>query len=281
MSNIKIICDTMNDLSKEIIDKYNIEVIPTLIIFNGKEYRAGIDIDGDEFYAMLRNSAIMPSTAQITYPIYLDIFKKYTNEGKDVLYLCGSSSASGTYQSAMLAKNDVCNKVHIIDTQSLSLGGGLLITEAAKMAAEGYDINYIENKIEEYKNNIHVFFSVSSLDYLQKGGRISSTKATIGAMLNVKPILKIENGLVKQKTQVRGNKKIIPGLIDELKIAIGKDFSNKDVYVGYGDDLKQRDLLIEQVKKEISPKNIYSIQIGSCVACHSGPTVLGLACLNK
>ncbi|MGL4913645.1 MAG: DegV family protein [Romboutsia sp.] len=282
MSNIKIICETMNDLPNDIMDNYDVEVLPVTIVFEGKEYRAGVDIDTNEFYKLLRSSESMPSTSQITYITYKEIFEKYINEGKTVLYMAGSSAASGIYQSAMLAKNDMEEEnVYIFDTYSLSAGGGILIYEAAKMVEEGHDIEYIMNKLEEYKEKVQVYFSVDGLEYLHKGGRISGTKAAIGTLLNIKPILKIEDGLVKQKNQVRGSKKIFPKLIEELRNEIGEDFSDKDVYVGYGDDLDARDSFIKKVKEELSPKNVYTFQIGSCVASHSGPTVMGIACLKK
>ena len=282
MSNIQIICDTMNDVPKEIVEKYNIEILPATIVFDGIEYKAGVDIEGDEFYKMLRSSNSMPTTSQVTYATFKDTFEKYLNEGKKILYLSGSSAASGTYQSAMIAKNDIeSDDIHIFDTYSLCIGGGMLIAEAAIMAQESNDIDYIINKLNEYKEKVEVYFSVDSLDYLHKGGRISGTKATIGTILNIKPILKIEDGVVKQKTQVRGSKKIIPTLIEQLKLQVGDDFSDKEVYVGYGDDIEECNKFVEKVKNELSPKSVKIFQIGACVACHSGPDVFGLACLNK
>lgn len=282
MSNIQIICDTMNDVPKEIVEKYNIEILPATIVFDGIEYKAGVDIEGDEFYKMLRSSNSMPTTSQVTYATFKDTFEKYLDEGKKILYLSGSSAASGTYQSAMIAKNDIeSDDIHIFDTYSLCIGGGMLITEAAIMAQESNDIDYIINKLNEYKEKVEVYFSVDSLDYLHKGGRISGTKATIGTILNIKPILKIEDGVVKQKTQVRGSKKIIPTLIEQLKLQVGDDFSDKEVYVGYGDDIEECNKFVEKVKNELSPKSVKIFQIGACVACHSGPDVFGLACLNK
>ena len=282
MSNIQIICDTMNDVPKEIVEKYNIEILPATIVFDGIEYKAGVDIQGDEFYKMLRSSNSMPTTSQVTYATFKDTFEKYLNEGKKILYLSGSSAASGTYQSAMIAKNDIeSDDIHIFDTYSLCIGGGMLITEAAIMAQESNDIDYIINKLNEYKEKVEVYFSVDSLDYLHKGGRISGTKATIGTILNIKPILKIEDGVVKQKTQVRGSKKIIPTLIEQLKLQVGDDFSDKEVYVGYGDDIEECNKFVEKVKNELSPKSVKIFQLGACVACHSGPDVFGLACLNK
>ena len=281
MSDIKIICDTMNDVPQEIVDKYDIDVLPATIIFEEKEYRAGVDINGDEFYKMLRKSKDMPKTSQITYATFTEVFNKYLSEGKKVLYLAGSSAGSGTYQSAMLVKSDIEGPLYIFDTYSLSIGGGMLIKEAAIMAEDGKDIETILEKLEELKDKVQVYFSVDSLDYLHKGGRISGAKAAVGTLLNIKPILKIEDGLVKQKSQVRGSKKIIPALMDKLIEEVNGDFSDIDVYVAYGDDLELREQFVGKVREKLNPRNVYTIQIGACVACHSGPEVLGLACLSK
>ena len=116
MNNIKIICDTMNDVPQDIVDKYDIDVLPATIIFEEKEYKAGVDLSGDEFYKMLRESKDMPKTSQITYATFTEVFNKYLSEGKKVLYLAGSSAGSGTYQSAMLAKNDIEGPLYIFDT---------------------------------------------------------------------------------------------------------------------------------------------------------------------
>lgn len=281
MNDIKIICDTMNDVPQDIVKKYDIDVLPATIIFGNKEYRAGVDLSGDEFYTMLRESNEIPKTSQITYATFTEVFNKYINEGKIVLYLAGSSAGSGTYQSAMLAKSDIDGPIYVFDTYSLCIGGGMLIKEAAIMANKGKKVEEIIEKLEELKNKVEVYFSVDSLDYLHKGGRISGAKAAVGTLLNIKPILKIEDGLVKQKSQVRGSKKIIPALIDKMIEAVGNDFSDKDIYVAYGDDLELRDQFAQKVKEKLNPRNVYTMQIGACVACHSGPEVIGLACLNK
>ena len=134
--------------------------------------------------------------------ILKEIFEGYLKEDNIVLYMSGSSAASGTYQSATLAKNDIeSDDIYVFDTFSISIGGGILVQKAAEMVKQGHDIDYVINKLEEYKKKVHVFFSVDTLDYLQKGGRISSTKATIGTLLNIKPILNIEDGLENKKVK--------------------------------------------------------------------------------
>ena len=276
---IKILCDSITDLPIEIIKKHNIDIVPLTVIFNEKEYLDRVDITTNEFYKMLRENDTMPKTSQATYAQFVKFFEKYKDD--EILYLAGSSAASGTYQSAVLAKGDVDANITIFDTFNLSIGAGPLVIKACEMVEKGLSVDEIVKNLENLKNDIEVIFSVDALEYLKKGGRISSTKAALGSLLNIKPILKIEDGLVKQKTQVRGSKKIIPTLIEKLKEEIGDDFSDKDIYVGYGDDLETNEKFVEKVKEELSPKNVYTFRIGSCVACHSGPTVIGIACLNK
>ena len=279
MNNIKIICDTMSDLQPGIAEKYDIDILPANIIFNEKEYKAGIDLTTEEFYKMLRSSKEIPKTSQIPILTFVDTFEKYINEGKTILYLAGSSAASGIYQTAMLVKNQIEGPLYIFDTYSLSVGSGMLVEKAAIMANEGKSVDEIISKLEEVKANSHVYFSVDSLEYLHKGGRISSTKAAVGTLLNIKPILTIEDGLVKQKSQVRGSKKLIPSLIQMQINDIGYDFSNIDIYVGHNDDTELKDAFVQKIKEELNPRNIYTVQIGACVACHSGPDIMGLACI--
>lgn len=281
MKNIKIICDTMSDLQPGIAEKYDIDILPANIIFNEKEYKAGIDLTTEEFYKMLRSSKEIPKTSQIPILTFMDTFTKYIDEGKTIIYLAGSSAASGIYQTANLVKNQIEGPLYIFDTYSLSVGSGMLVEEAAKMAMDGKSVDEIINRLDEMKANSHVYFSVDSLEYLYKGGRISSTKAAVGTLLNIKPILTIEDGLVKQKSQVRGSKKLIPSLIQMQIDDIGKDFSNIDIYVGHNDDSELTDTFVQKIKEKLNPRNIYMVQIGACVASHSGPDIMGLACICR
>ena len=217
---IKIICDSMSDVPKEIIEKYGVEIIPLTVIFNGVEYMDGIDITHSQFYKMLRESESMPKTSQITYAQFKEVFEKYKDE--EVLYISGSSRASGTYQSAVLAKNDGYDNVYIFDTYNLSMVSGLFVIKACEMREKGYSIEEILNHLNSLKGTEDVIVSVDTLEYLKKGGRISSTKAMLGNLLNVKPILHVEDGLVAQKSQVRGKKQMYSTLVK----GIGEKFDN-------------------------------------------------------
>src|SRR5574344_2350022 len=139
---IKIICDSISDLPIEIIEKYNIDIVPLTVIFDNKEYLAGETLTTKEFYKILRDTDIMPKTSQATYVQFKSVFEKY-DEDTEIIYIAGSSTASGTYQSSMLAKNDGHDNVSIFDTQNLSIGSALFVIKACEMVENGCSIEEI------------------------------------------------------------------------------------------------------------------------------------------
>ena len=274
---IKIICDSISDLPIEIIEKYDIEIVPLTVIFNGEEYLDGENLSNKEFYKMLRESNSMPKTSQATYAQFKSVFEKYSD--KEILYIAGSSSASGTYQSSMIAKNDGHENVTIFDTQSLSIGSALFVMKACEMAQNGHSIEEIVYKLEELKNSEEVIFSVDNLEYLKMGGRISSTKAILGNLLSIKPILEVKNGLVAQKSQVRGKKQIYSTLVNSLVSKYGNDLSNRTIIIGAGDNEEDLNILKDALLKEATVKDVYFVNIGCVVCSHSGPGIVGISCM--
>ena len=274
---IKIICDSISDLPIEIIEKYDIEIIPLTVLFNGKEYLDGENLSNTEFYKMLRESDSMPKTSQATYAQFKSVFEKYND--KDILYIAGSSSASGTYQSSIIAKNDGHDNVTVFDTQNLSIGSALFVIKACEMVEKGYSIKEIVSKLEELKSSEEVIFSVDNLEYLKMGGRISSTKAILGNLLSIKPILEVKDGLVAQKSQVRGKKQIYSTLVNSLVNKYGNDLSNRTIIIGAGDNEDDFNILKETLLKEATVKELYFVNIGCVVCSHSGPGIVGISCM--
>ena len=281
MNNIKIICDSLSDVNKEYLEEYDIDVVPLTLILNEKEYRDGVDIDPDEFYKILRNENVYPKTSQATYAQFKEIFDKYTKEGKKIIYISGSSAATGTCQSAIMAKNDTEGEIYIFDTYNFSFGAGIFVVKAAQMIKEGKTIEETLNALEVLKEKCILMFSVDTLEYLQKGGRISSTKAAIGSILNIKPILEVKDGLVSQVGQVRGKKNVLNKMIEYVKEQLGEDIEQDEIYIGYSDDLKEREKLTEIAKEVFKPKKIEYFIVGTCIGAHSGPGVGGILVFKK
>lgn len=276
---IKIICDSISDLPINILNKYDIDIVPLTVLFNGTEYLDGENLTNDSFYKMLRETNSMPKTSQATYAQFKSVFEKYSNEDTEVLYIAGSSSASGTYQSAALAKNDGHDNVTIFDTQNVSIGSALFVIKACEMVANGKSLKEILNYLEDIKGTEEVVFSVDNLEYLKMGGRISSTKATLGNLLSIKPILEVKNGLVSQKSQVRGKKQIYSTLVNLIFSKYGKDLKDKTIIIGCGDNKIDLDIMKDLLLKETSVNNLYFVNIGCVVCSHSGPGIVGISCL--
>jgi len=281
VSKIQIITDSMIDLPKEIIEKHSIIVIPLTIIFGDKEYKDGVDLTNLQFYEKLSQSEELPKTSQISPNTFIEVFKKVLNEGNEILCINGSSRASGTHQSAILAKNSLeSDKIQVFDTMGLSFGGGLFVYEAAKMIEEGTNLNELIKRMNEMKLSADHIFTVDTLEYLKKGGRLNPMKATIATMLNIKPILTVTDGLVEPLDKVRGSKKVVGKMI-ELAKKRGVNFEDKVVGISHANCPKTLDILKDQVLKELNPKELVITEIGCTIGTHAGPGTLAIFYITK
>ncbi|WXR61630.1 DegV family protein [Peptostreptococcaceae bacterium AGR-M142] len=275
---IKLIGDSLCDIPKEIKEKYDIEIIPLTIIFDDKEYKDGIDLTNDEFYKKLKESKILPKTSQITPIEFKLVFEKYLEEYDKVIYISGSSKVTGTYKSALSAKENLnSDKIEVFDSQQLSFGYGFILFEIAKFMKDK-NIEEIREKINALVDKVECIFSVETLEYLKKGGRLSSTKAAIGTILNIKPILKIEDGQVKQIDQARGSKKSIDKLIE---IMINDNPCDDDIAIFSGDAGDKESILKERLILKMQPKNIIKGTVGATIGTHSGPGIVALMYIKK
>ncbi len=279
MNEIKIICDSLSDITDKYIEKYDIEMIPLNIIINGREYKDRVDLDGEKFYKLIRDEKVVPKTSQITYADFYQVFEKYAKEGMSILYISAAAKATGTYQSAMLAKGDLEEAdIHIVDSNSLSFGIALAVIKACELRDEGKSIEQIIDVLENEKDNTYVTFFCDDLDYLSKGGRISSVKAKVGTVLGIKPICVVNDGLVDNVANARGKKHIANKMIEVARENGVSDLTNQTVYIGYTDDIKERDRLEEAIVEELNPRKIEYFMIGSGIGTHGGPGTTGFIC---
>lgn len=276
--NIKLICDSLCDVPNELITKYNIDVIPLTIIVEDKEFKDGIDLTNKEFYEMMKKIDGVPKTSQATYMQFKEVFDKYKDQ-YDIVCITGSSKSSGTYQSAMMAKNDTDGNIHIFDTLNLSLGSGQYVAKACELSDNGISAKEIVSRLEELRESVNLFFVPDSLEYLKRSGRVSVTTATIGNMLNLKPIFSMKEGNISLVTKVRGKKHVIHTMIDLLKEQYST-FEDKTIIIGCGDNEKDLDGLKNDIEKNIKAKKVYIAQGGACICSHTGPDILAISCSN-
>ena len=278
---IKILCDSMCDIPEEINEKEYVEMIPLTINIDGKEYKDGIDFNKIEFYEILKNSQNLPKTSQVTYMQFKNAFEKYVSEGYDVICLTGSSQTSGTYQSAVMAKNDTEGNIYIFDTLFLSLGSGQFVIKACELVEENnLSAKEIVEKLEELRESTNLFFVPFSLDYLKESGRLPSVVSFVGNMLNIKPICTMVEGKNKIVSKVRGTKQVASKLVDMILEANYNDLESKIITIGYGCNEEDFVKLQEEVSKKIKAKKIFITRGGSCICSHTGPEILAISSSN-
>ncbi len=279
---IKLVCDSLCDIPDEISEKDYIEIVPLTVIFNDKEYIEGVDIKKEEFYKKVKEIKQIPKTSQATYMEFKEVFDKFTEEGYHIICLTGASNASGTFQSAMIAKNDVDEneKIHIFDTRNLSLGSGQYIIKACELLEEGLGFEEIIDELENTRSSVRLLFAPYTLDFLKQSGRVPVATALIGNMLNIKPIFFFDNGEAKLVNKVRGTKNIASKLVDIILEMNEGSLEGKIVTIGCGDNLHDCEILKDEVNKRIKARRVLFTRGGVSICSHTGPDILAISCSN-
>jgi DegV family protein with EDD domain len=278
VAKIKIVTDSSADIPKSILEELGITVIPLKLHFGDETYVDGVDITVEEFYAKLAASDRLPTTSQPSPADFLDVYKKTATEpGDEIISIHISSAMSGTYQSATLAKQLLEEQipVHIVDTRYASFGHGMMVVTAARAAREGKSVDEILALIEQKRAKSRIYFIVDTLQYLYKGGRIGKASALFGSLLNIKPILTVdEAGEVAPVDKVRGQKNALNRMVELLQ----QDFGGEavELYVGHANSPEMakelRDLIVAKVNAE--PKAF--IDVGPIIGAHAGPGTLAV-----
>ena len=271
MTNIRIVTDSTADLPAELIEKYGIEVVSLKVHF-GEEVYEDRELLPEQFYEKLVRSSKLPTTSQPSPVDFLDVYKRL-NETPDtqILSIHLSSALSGTYQSAMLAKSMLEENadITIIDGKSASYGTGMLIEAAARAAASGKTMDEIIEIVNRLREHTRLYFLVDTLEYLHKGGRIGKASAVFGSLLNIKPILSIDDdGEVYAVDRIRGQKRAMGRIIELLKEDFGDEEVNVDL--AFADNKESADELGALMKQHFQVKEYTYTRIGSVIGAHAG-----------
>ncbi len=282
MDKIKIMTDTTSDITLETASELGIHLIPINIILEDVSYKDKYELGTDEFYAKMSSMEGMPKTSQITVQEHFDEFKKFSDD-HSIIYITIASQASGTYQSAHIAKEAVLDEnpdadITIIDGKGFSYMYGYWVMEAAKKLNAGATKEEIISFIEEGLAKTDVRFVVDTLDYLKKGGRISGTAKLFATVLDIKPILTIENGLVMTVDKVRGFKNAVSKSADT---AIAESENLDTIVVVHGNDEEKGNMVVETLKSKADIGNIVVGVVGPTVGSHTGPGVIGIIYFKK
>lgn len=278
MTKIGIITDSVGMLSNEFKEKHDVTCVPLSVIIDDDTFIDGVTIDNKLLFGKL-DEGKMASTSQPTPNAFLDAYNKLSSEYDEILVILISSKLSGTYQSALIARDlyEGNANIAIIDSLNGAMGEEILIKLAVDMHNNGKNINEIEIELNSIKHNVELYVTIDDLTSLVRGGRLSKTQATIGNLLNVKPLLKLKNGKLVFSDKIRTKKKVYKKMIESLINSI-KGKENVIVRIGYTDSLSnaiELKEMIEEVNHDIDVE--ISGVIGPVLSVHVGTGGLGLA----
>lgn len=275
--SVKIIADTSSGISAEMAAQLDLTIVPLRVNFGLETLRDGVDISSAAFLDRLAASKHFPTTSQPPAGDFLEVFKRFRADGHDVLCVLLSNKLSGTVVSANAARQQLNDgHVTVFDTLNVASGDAILVMEAARLALLGRSVPEILARLTVMRTRVQLYFSVDTLEYLAKGGRVSNAQAFIGSLLQMKPILKVENGLVEGAEKIRTTSKAHQRLREIAEAGIrGKSQAQvvvmytviKDVAQHMADDLRAAYHLPEVPVQHISP----------AVSAHTGPRALGVA----
>ena len=283
MSDFIILTDSSADLSAEMAQELDVQVIPLSFIMEGRTYRDFPDnreMDPHLFYEALRQGE-EATTAAVNVGQYTEALEPLLQAGKDVLILAFSSGLSATYNSSRLAVEELREKyperkLYTVDTLCASLGQGLLVWYAAKARERGGTIEEVRDWVEDHKLNLCHQFTVDDLHFLKRGGRISAATALVGSVLQVKPVLHVDNeGHLVNIGKVRGRQAALKALVDRME-ATAIDSGSLTVFISHGDCLEDAQTVAGMVKKRFGVQNISINYVGPVIGAHSGPGTVAL-----
>lgn len=282
MGELVLVTDSGCDLPVDYIEREKLVTVSFSYAVDDEEYvdDFGKSQDYRVFYDKMRAGAAT-RTAQANVSQFIDLFTGLAEEGKEILYIGFSSGLSGTFGSAYMAKQEVETqlpeaKISLIDTKAASLGQGLLVMTAVELKKQGKSLEEIAEWLENNKLRMNHWFTVEDLEYLRRGGRLSHLQATLGGILNVKPVLHVDDeGHLIPVAKVRGRKKSVSALVEQLckKIVSPEE---QVVAISHGDCWEDAEALAEQIRTRVRVKDILIHQIGPVIGAHSGPGTIAV-----
>ena len=277
---IKFCTDSCVDISKQQLEDNDIAVLPLYVILGEEEYLDGVNIQPADIFSYVNKNGILPKTATRSVENFKDFYKENLGEDNHIIYLGISSQLSSSYANAVTAREemeDVKDRIHVIDSQSLSSGIGLLILYGKKLANDGMTADEICEKIESQIKKNQTSFIVDKLDYLYKGGRCSALTRFGASLLNIKPVLELQNGKIENTSKFMGKFSVVCKKYIDQMLEKHKDYRKDICFITH---TCQNDEFVNQIVEYVSNKNIFdkvvSQRAGSTISCHCGENTLGI-----
>lgn len=283
----RLVSDATLDLPNDLIEKFNITVVPMAFTLDDQEilhYPDERNMTTEDFYAALKEGK-KSATSQINPATYVEVLAPILEGGEDILYICFTSGLSGTYQSALIAKEMLEEdfperRLLVVDSLCASAGQGYFVYLAALQKEAGLSLDELEEWVLTHRNRIAHWFTVEDLFHLQRGGRLSFAEAMLGSALKIKPIISVdEEGKLYVQDKVRGNKKSVEYMISKINETM--DDKERTVFIGHGDAEERALALKEQLEAKTKAENIRITKIGPVIGSHTGPGMLAVLFMEK
>ena len=278
---IRIVVDSTADVPSEI--KKQLTIVPLNVSFGEDLYIDGVTIQHEEFYKKLAESDVLPKTSQPSPDAFAQVYEAAKQAGETLVVLTVSSGISGTYQSAMIAAQGYPDNVYVVDTLHVANAFGILAEYALELVEKGFGAQEIVDEITRVRDDVELFALVDTLEYLQKGGRISKTVAFAGSLLSLKPLVSMKDGVLGMKGKARGAKQGSSLMMKEILEAGGVDFDKPYLlgYTGLSDELLQRFIADSASIWEQGSKPVRYVPLCSVVGTHAGPGAVVAAFFRK
>jgi DegV family protein with EDD domain len=281
---VRILADSACDLPKSFYEEHHVTLLPLKVEINGNEYEDVKNIDPITVYEAIR-TGIVPKTSQVSPHLFEEVFTEMADKDEDGIYIAFSSELSGTYSTAVMILDQVKEKypnfnLTIVDTKCASLGFGLVVKEAAALALKNVGKEKILEDVLFRSQHMEHLFTVEDLDYLAKGGRVSKASAFLGGLLNIKPILNVEDGRLVPIEKIRGKKKVMRRIIEIMKDR-GADMDNQVIGISHADCVETASEMKAMIEEEFHPVEVLITSIGSAIGSHTGAGTISIFFLNK
>ncbi|MFS8523943.1 MAG: DegV family protein [Limnochordales bacterium] len=275
MAGVKIVTDSGADIPKPLAEELDIAVVPLTVHFGDEEFKDGVDLELSEFYRRLHAGG-QPRTTQPSPTDFEAVYRRLQADADAIVSVHLSSELSGTMQSASIAAamDGIDVPVHVVDSRSASLGIGMLAVEAARMAKAGASAEDIVQHLEAIVARQKVLFLVDTLEYLQRNGRIGRAQAFVGGLLNIKPLLTIDDGVVAPLERARGRAKARARLLE--LVTQGAQGQRVKVAVMHADALEEAESLASELRSRLDVEELVVGQLGATIGTHAGPGTLGV-----
>lgn len=281
---MRIYADSATDLPLSYYEKTNVDLFPLRVHIDGQDYQDVVGIHAKEVYDKIRQGA-QPKTSQVSPETFLNEFETLAKNGEQGIYISFSSALSGTHDTAVMMRDQILEtypdfQLVIIDSQAASMGYGLLVKRAVELRAQGLPLKEIEEKIRAMVSTVEHLFTVEDLDYMARGGRVSKASAFVGGLLNIKPLLHVEEGKLIPIEKVRSRKKVLRRIV-ELVGERGVNLSKQTVAITHADDLETAEEMKHLLTEAYGIQNFDIQMIGSAIGAHVGPGAISVFFLNQ